>query len=57
MMGALAHDHPATEPQHDVSPDRLSAPCLCTAGDMGHFDARLDTWAHVRSPGCGSRVV
>ena len=25
--------------------------------DMGHFDARLDTWAHVRSPGCGSRVV
>jgi len=26
-------------------------------GDMGHFDARLDTWAHVRSPGCGSRVV
>ena len=29
MMGALAHDHPATEPQHDESPDRLSAPCLC----------------------------
>jgi hypothetical protein len=27
------------------------------ARDMGHFDARLDTWAHVRSPGCGSRVV
>jgi len=26
-------------------------------GDMVHFDARLDTWAHVRSPGCGSRVV
>jgi hypothetical protein len=25
-------------------------------GDMVHFDARLDTWAHVRSPGCGSRV-
>ena len=24
---------------------------------MVHFDARLDTWAHVRSPGCGSRVV
>ena len=24
---------------------------------MVHFDARLDTWAHVRSPGCSSRVV
>ena len=34
--------------------------CFCRVpeiGDMGHFDARLDTWAHVRSPGCGSRVV
>ena len=27
------------------------------ARDMVHFDARLDTWAHARSPGCGSRVV
>ena len=30
MMGALAHDHPATEPQHDESPDDLRAPRLCT---------------------------
>ena len=50
MMGALAH-HPATEPQHDVSPDRLSAPCLCTAV-LPHVSNRLSLPAG--SPACAS---
>ena len=39
MMGALAHDHPATEPQHNESPDDLSAPRVCTA--VPHLSNRL----------------
>ena len=52
MMGALAHDHPATEPKHDESrPDRLSAPCLCTAV-LPHLSNRLSLPAG--SPACAS---